>query len=66
MPDMTVAIDVNVSVEVWCSCGAGLCGQSSTVSGYGGDRGIQVEPCEKCLEQARDEGFQQAINEEDF
>lgn len=44
--------------EVWCSCGNGLCSQTKDVKG-----GIQVEPCDKCLENARskgyDEGFEQ-------
>ena len=43
MPEVTIA--------VWCSCGAGLCGQAK-----GGTGDITVDPCEKCLEEARDEG----------
>ncbi len=45
-------IDVSVEFEVWCSCGAGLCRQT-TVDGTS----ITVEPCEACCEKARDEGY---------
>jgi hypothetical protein len=37
-----------VFLEVWCSCGAGLCNQSRTVSGR--KHAVIVEPCQKCLE----------------
>lgn len=45
---------IEIEVEVWCSCGEGLCSQSRT---HRTGRGVEVEPCEKCLEQARKEGF---------
>ena len=38
--------------EVWCSCGEGLCNQTTDRKG-----GIIVEPCEKCLDKAKDEGY---------
>lgn len=49
-----------VEFEVWCSCGEGLCNQSTDVKG-----GIKVEPCEKCLSVARDEGHDEGYNERD-
>lgn len=42
----------SLEFEVWCSCGQGLCSQCEDVKG-----GISVEPCEKCLKKARDEGY---------
>jgi len=44
--------EIVVEVEVWCSCGEGLCGNSTGCTG-----GIIVEPCEKCLEAARTESY---------
>ena len=48
-----------VEFEVWCSCGEGLCRQTKNVRG-----GVEVEPCEKCLEAAREEGRDEGRNEE--
>jgi len=42
----------HLEFEVWCSCGNGLCNQCKEVKG-----GISVEPCERCLEAARNEGY---------
>ena len=50
--------DVKVEIQVWCSCGEGLCGQSKGVFG-----GIHVEPCPKCLEEAKKEGFDEGYSE---
>ena len=50
----------SIEFEVWCSCGNGLCNQTKEVKG-----GIQVEPCEKCLESAREEGREEGYNERD-
>ena len=63
VPEITASIDVGV----WCSgCGAGLCRQSSTVNGHD----VTVEPCEKCLDVARGEGYEEgyeaAIKEKDY
>lgn len=53
---------VEVEIQVWCSCGAGLCGTST-----GGNGGVIVEPCERCLAEAKkesfDEGYEEAQNE---
>ena len=43
----------SIEFQVWCSCGDGLCRQTSDVSG-----GISVEPCESCLERKRGEGYE--------
>lgn len=47
-----------VEFEVWCSCGAGLCNNSSEVRG-----GIFVEPCEKCIENAKEESKDEGYSE---
>ena len=47
MPNVTVDVDI----EVWCSCGSGLCNQTD-----GGNGCVTVEPCSHCLEQAREDG----------
>ena len=47
---------LSIEFEVRCSCGNGLCGRIKKVGTI-----IEVEPCEKCLEEARkddyDEGY---------
>jgi len=40
-----------VEFEVWCSCGNGLCNQTKDIKG-----GIEVEPCEKCLDNSYGDG----------
>lgn len=53
MPELTLEFDV------YCSCGEGLCGQTTEnrPSHYRSSQGITVEPCQKCLDVARDEGY---------
>ncbi|MHA2065453.1 MAG: hypothetical protein ACXABY_13855 [Candidatus Thorarchaeota archaeon] len=46
-----------MSIEVWCSCGYGLCSGVSTDK-----RGIHVEPCPDCLSDAKDEGFKEGYD----
>lgn len=49
-----------IEFEIWCSCGEGLCNQATEIRG-----GISVEPCEKCIERARDEGYNDGYNDRD-
>jgi hypothetical protein len=53
--------EVNVVFDVYCSCGAALCNQSSTQDyrrGHGGTpRSLTVEPCQSCLDRIKDEGY---------
>ena len=54
---------LELEFEVFCSvCGAGLCNNSSegrnSHSQY-----ISLEPCENCLEQAREEGRDEGYNQ---
>lgn len=52
MPSFNPEIDF----EVFCSCGAGLCSQSTTEERRGSWRVI-VEPCSRCLDQAHNDGY---------
>jgi hypothetical protein len=56
--------EINIDIDLWCSCGAGLCNQSS-VAGRG--QGFVVEPCENCLdkqyEQGKDDGYDKGFKE---
>jgi len=58
---------IEVEFEVWCSkCGAGLCLNVTPRQsrGYGSQTpGVDIEPCEKCLENAREEGYQEGFDE---
>lgn len=55
--------EVTVEFEVFCQeCGAGLCSQSTGHSAQGIHSAfVEVQPCEKCLEQRFDEGYQRGI-----
>lgn len=44
-----------VDFSVYCSCGNGLCGNTTTHE-RNGQLWICVEPCEKCKQAAREEG----------
>jgi hypothetical protein len=58
--------EVTIEVEVWCSCGEGLCGQSSFIASDAGKRGrtgIAVEPCRKCLENADENGYERGYSD---
>ena len=54
--------EIEVSVSVYCSCGEGLCNQSSSGSNRNGAF-ITVEPCAKCLESAKEEGKKEGYDE---
>lgn len=61
MPEFKAIVDipqqeVEVSFEVFCSCGAGLCGQSEgRQSRQRNEPQVVVEPCKDCLQAARAE-----------
>ncbi len=54
-----------IEVEVWCSCGEGLCSQTRSMWAVrkACSNSLTVEPCEKCLEKARDEGYEKGYEE---
>ena len=60
--------EFDVEFEVYCSCGEGLCGQSTGTNSRG-SLYVTVEPCEKCVENAKDdgynEGYEKATKEQD-
>ena len=67
MPELTEDIKVEttatIDFSVYCGkCGAGLCGNTTVESRYG-KHSITIDPCETCLENARDEGREEAKNE---
>lgn len=51
--------EVEVAFDVYCSCGAPLCPQCTTTDHqrHGSGRSLTVEPCQKCLGDARDNGY---------
>lgn len=50
--------ELAVDFEVYCACGEGLCGLTSTSPGqYGRGQFVTVEPCPKCMEKADDAGY---------
>lgn len=48
-------------VEIWCSCGNGLCSQTEAKLDRTRENtlGYVVEPCPKCQEKARGDGWDQ-------
>ena len=54
--------EISVEVEILCDCGNGLCGQTR-VSKNRGMPQIVIEPCEKCLEKARNLAFDGGLEE---
>jgi len=58
---MSPEIDVKVDVEIWCGCGEWLCNQSRDASSRSQHR-IEVEPCEKCLDRAREAEYQKGYD----
>lgn len=50
---------LEVDFDVYCSCGNGLCNQTEVVLSRRKDGLPQVviEPCERCLEKTRDDGY---------
>jgi hypothetical protein len=57
--------DIEVSIEVYCkNCGAGLCNNTSVGHTHGrGAPYFEVNPCDKCLEEAREDGKNEGYKE---
>ena len=56
----------DLDFEVWCSkCGAGLCGNATVKphQGYGGSQRVYIDPCEKCLDVAASDGYDEGYEE---
>ena len=54
---------VEVNIEIYCSCGEGICNHTVGGTDYRGNPIFTVEPCEKCLERAKEEGRDEGYNE---
>lgn len=54
---------LELEFEVYCSCGEGLCNQSTEGRTLGRGMGyITVSPCEHCSSKARNEGYDDGYN----
>jgi hypothetical protein len=56
---ITTDVDVEIEVEVYCnSCGAHMCNETDSVITPNRNRNaFRVNACSKCMESARDEGY---------
>lgn len=65
MPTITIQPDVEVDFEVFCAgCGAGICNNTDVrTSRTRGMPQLTVEPCKKCLEEARKVGASEKEDE---
>ncbi|KKK89787.1 hypothetical protein LCGC14_2729590 [marine sediment metagenome] len=53
--------DITLNVEIYCSCGEGLCNQTDgTSTRHRSAPCFVVEPCTKCLEREYDRGYSKA------
>jgi len=57
--------EIEVNIEVYCAvCGEGLCNQTEFVKTYRrGESSFRVEPCSKCLQEAKDQGYEEGYEE---
>jgi len=54
--------EISVDIEIFCSCGNGLCNQTTGGRNRHGRPGFTVEPCEKCLAKHYDEGYEKGYD----
>ena len=54
--------EVSIDIEVYCSCGEGLCNQSTGDSGRYGPK-VTVEPCLKCQSEEYERGYEEGYKE---
>jgi len=52
---------IEIDIEIFCArCGAGICNNATASRTKGrGQPCFEIEPCETCLEKAKDEGYQE-------
>lgn len=53
---------INVEIEVYCSCGEGLCNSTSTKNTRLGEA-LVVEPCSSCIAHADEQGYDRGYNQ---
>lgn len=59
--------EISVEIEVYCGlCGAGLCGNTTTTrkNRYGSEA-FSVEPCERCMKDSYNAGYDKGYSEAD-
>jgi hypothetical protein len=57
-------VNATITWEIWCAkCGAPLCGNVSCRRSIYDNR-FDIEPCEKCLDAARNEGYEEGQNDQ--
>ena len=49
---------LDLDFEIYCSCGNGMCAQSST-GRNGHAQYVTIEPCDRCTGEARGEGYEE-------
>ena len=60
----TFMVEHEVEFEVYCSCGRGLCQESTANDGdWRASRRVTVEPCPDCIERAREKGYDDGYEE---
>jgi hypothetical protein len=52
----------DIDFSVYCSCGEGLCNQSTT-SQRGNRNDLTIKPCQKCLDDAERKGYERGYEE---
>jgi hypothetical protein len=51
--------EISVDIEIYCAkCGAGICNSVQSQRKHNKEVFV-VEPCDKCMETARDEGYEE-------
>jgi flagellar biosynthesis/type III secretory pathway protein FliH len=58
-------VSMNVNIEVYCAaCGNGLCNQTEFTRGRSRNQPqFRVEPCDKCLDSAKEKGYEEGYTE---
>ena len=61
--EIKTSVFADIDFEVFCACGAGMCGETTTrLSRYRNQPQAVVEPCKNCIERAT-EPLQEKIKE---
>ena len=59
--------EVEVNIELYCSCGAGICNNATAGSDCRGQPMFTIEPCSVCLDaaevQGHSEGYESAVED---
>ena len=56
--------EIGIEIEIYCTCGEGLCNQSSAGKTKGREQPyFEVGPCELCLKKERELGYEDGYNQ---